>query len=332
MALRVAINGFGRVGKAVFKIMHDKKDIEVVAINNLAPADMTAHLLKYDSIYGVWNHDVSSYEGGLIVDGKKYPIVGEKEPSKLPWKKLNVDIVIESTGKFTKHDDAAAHLHAGAKRVIISAPAKGGDIQTIVMGVNDNVLKDQDIVSNASCTTNCIAPVMAIIHKKFGIKKAAMTTVHAYTADQNLVDGSHKKDLRRARAAAMNIVPTSTGAASAMGEVVPDLAGIFDGIALRVPVPVVSLSDFTIVTKKPVTVEGVNAAFVAAKDTPQFKDVLDATDAPIVSSDIIGNPHASIVDLALTKVIDGDLLKVVSWYDNEWGYSCALVRLCERMA
>jgi len=327
--MKVAINGFGRVGKAFFKIALEEDNIEIVAINNLAPPEMSAHLIKYDTVYSIWDHDVSNYEKGLIVDGKKYPIIGERDPKKHPWKELDVDIVIESTGRFTKRETAKAHLDAGAKHVIISAPAKGGGVGMFVMGVNEEGAKDQDITSNASCTTNCIAPVMAIIESNFGIQKASMTTIHSYTADQNLVDGSHKKDLRRARAAAQNIVPTTTGAAAATGEVLPAVEGIFDGFAIRVPTPVVSLSDFTILLKKETTVEEVNKVIVKASKTDRLKDVLEATDLPLVSSDIIGNTHASVVDLGLTKVIAGDLLKVVSWYDNEWGYTSSLIRFCK---
>ncbi|MFA5135163.1 MAG: type I glyceraldehyde-3-phosphate dehydrogenase [Patescibacteria group bacterium] len=328
MAIRLAINGFGRIGKSAFRIALDDKDIEVVAINNLAPAEMSAHLLKYDTVYGTWDHDVSHYEGGIIVDGKKYPIIGERDPEKLPWKKYDVDVVIESTGLFLTKETASAHLRAGAKRVVISAPAKDG-IDMFVMGVNDDKLADQEIISNASCTTNCIAPVIKVLQEEFGIKKASMTTVHSYTADQNLVDGSHKKDLRRARAAAENIVPTTTGAAKATSKVVPEVAGIFDGIAFRVPTPSASLSDFTLLMAKQVTVEAVNEAFKKAAASERYKGVLAVTDEPLVSSDIVGNTNASIVDLGLTKVIDGDLLKVVAWYDNEWGYSCTLVRICK---
>ncbi len=329
MALRLAINGFGRVGKSAFKIALETDGIEVVAINNLAPPAMSAHLVKHDTVYGAWDHDVSSYDKGIIVDGKKYPIIGEREPSKLPWKELDVDVVIESTGRFRKKEEVQAHLDAGAKRVVISAPAKGGGVDTFVMGVNDDKLGDEEIVSNASCTTNCIAPVINVLQKEFGVKKALMTTIHAYTGDQNLVDGSHKGDMRRARAAALNIIPTSTGAATAAAKVIPAIEGKFDGFALRVPTPTGSMSDFSIVLEKNVTVKEVNDALTKASETDQYKDVMMVTDEPLVSSDIVGNTHASIVDLELTKVVDGDLVKVVSWYDNEWGYSTALIKLCQ---
>lgn len=328
MSLKLAINGFGRIGRAAFKIALTKPDVDVVAINDLTDTATLAHLLQYDTVYGKYDKLVKSSEKALIVDGKEYPVLAEKEPAKLPWKEYGVDVVIESTGRFVKRELASAHLDAGAKRVVISAPAKGGGVDTFVIGVNDATLKDQRIISNASCTTNCIAPVIEIINRTFGIKKAMMTTVHSYTADQNLVDGPHK-DLRRARAAAANIVPTSTGAAIATGETVPEVKGKFDGLSIRVPTPVVSISDITMVVSRPVTKEEVNAAFTAAKDEKRYQGVLDVTDEKLVSSDFIGNTHASIVDLSLTNVVDGDLLKVVAWYDNEWGYSNTLVRICQ---
>lgn len=326
MALRLAINGFGRIGRAAFKVALEKKDIEIVALNDLTDNETLAHLLKYDSVYGIYPHQVSYSDEDITVDGKKYRVLSEKDPSLLPWKELGVDVVIESTGHFRSKEKAQAHVDAGAKRVIISAPPKGGDVDTFVLSVNDELLKDQPIISNASCTTNCIAPPVRVLHSAFGIKKAMMTTIHSYTADQNLVDGPHK-DLRRARAAAMNIVPTSTGAAIATTETVPDLKGKFDGMAVRVPTPVGSLSDLTMVMEKSVTVDEVNSAFKQAAADSRYKDILMVTDDPIVSSDIVGNPHASIVDLGLTKVVDGDLVKVVAWYDNEWGYSHTLVQL-----
>ncbi|MFA5051621.1 MAG: type I glyceraldehyde-3-phosphate dehydrogenase [Patescibacteria group bacterium] len=328
MSIKLAINGFGRIGRAAFKIALTKPGIEVVAINDLTDTATLAHLLQYDTVYEKFGKLVKSTEKAIVVDGKEYPVLAEKEPAKLPWKEYGVDVVIESTGRFVKKELASAHLEAGAKRVVISAPAKGGGVDTFVLGVNDSQLKDQEIISNASCTTNCIAPVIEIVNRVFGIKKAMMTTVHSYTADQNLVDGPHK-DLRRARAAAANIVPTSTGAAIATGETVPAVKGKFDGLSIRVPTPVVSLSDITMVVSRPVTKEEVNAAFIAAKEEKRYKEVLDVTQEKLVSSDFIGNPHASIVDLSLTNVVDGDLLKVVAWYDNEWGYSNTLVRICQ---
>ncbi|MFH1207556.1 MAG: type I glyceraldehyde-3-phosphate dehydrogenase [Patescibacteria group bacterium] len=328
MTTKLAINGFGRIGRAAFKIALTKPDVEVAAINDLTDTATLAHLLQYDTVYGKYEKLVKSNGKSLVIDGKEYPVLAEKEPNKLPWKDLKIDVVIESTGRFVKQEQAASHLAAGAQRVVISAPAKGGGVDTFVLGVNDAKLKGQKIISNASCTTNCIAPVIEIVNRSFGIKKAMMTTIHSYTADQNLVDGPHK-DLRRARAAAANIVPTSTGAAIATGETVPEVKGKFDGISIRVPTPIVSLSDITMVVGKPVTIDAVNAAFKAAKDEPRYQGVLDVTEEELVSSDFIGNSHASIVDLSLTNVVDGDLLKVVAWYDNEWGYSNTLVRICQ---
>lgn len=327
MALKLAINGFGRIGRAAFKIALEHGGIDVVALNDLTDTKTLAHLLRYDTVYGKYAPEVTAKERSLVVAGKEYPVFAEKDPSKLPWRDLQVDVVIESTGHFVTKEKASAHLAAGAKHVVISAPAKGGDVDTFVMGVNQEKLKDQQIVSNASCTTNCIAPVAEVLHRSFGIAKAMMTTIHSYTADQNLVDGPHK-DLRRARAAAQNIVPTTTGAAIATAETIPALKGVFDGLAVRVPTAVGSLADFSILMKKPVTVDEINAAFREAAESKRYKGVLEVTDEPIVSSDIIGNPHASIVDLSLTKVIDGDFVKVIAWYDNEWGYSNTLVRLC----
>lgn len=330
MPIRLAINGFGRIGRAAFKIALTKTDLTVVGLNDLTDTKTLAHLLKYDTVYGTFGHSVSATANSLVVDGASFPVSAEKEPAKLPWKDLNVDVVIESTGRFVTKEQASLHLDAGAKRVVISAPAKGGGVETFVMGVNNSELKNQKVISNASCTTNCIAPIMAILQEKFGIKKAAMTTIHSYTADQNLVDGPHK-DLRRARAAAQNIVPTTTGAAIATTETIPELRGLFDGLSIRVPTPVVSISDMTVLLAKRATIDEVNQAFHEAKGSPRYQDVLDVTDQPLVSSDFIGNPHATIVDLSLTNVIDGDLVKVIAWYDNEWGYSEALVRICQEI-
>jgi len=330
MSLRIAINGFGRIGRAALKVALTKKDIKIVALNDLTDNKTLAHLLQYDTVYGKFDKKVSYNDNSIIVDGQEYPVLSEKEPAKLPWSDLKIDIVIESTGRFRTEEEASAHIIAGAKWVIISAPAKGGNVQTFVMGVNNNQVKDQKIISNASCTTNCIAPVAAILHGKFGVKKASMTTIHSYTADQNIVDGPHK-DLRRARAAAQNIIPTTTGAAAATTETIPELAGLFDGLAIRVPTPIVSLSDLTILLKKKVTVEDINNAFKQAVKKPLYMGVVEVTEEPLVSSDLIGNPHTSIVDLSLTKVIDGDLVKVIAWYDNEWGYANALVKMCQEI-
>ncbi|MBU2566207.1 type I glyceraldehyde-3-phosphate dehydrogenase [Patescibacteria group bacterium] len=324
---RIAINGFGRIGRNVFKAGIEKAGFNVVAINDLTDTETLAHLLKHDTSYGEYSKKVSHTKDSLIVGKNKIPVYSEKDPSKLPWKKLKVDIVLECTGFFRTLEGASLHVQAGAKRVVISAPAKGGSVPTHVIGVNNSkISKKVEVLNNASCTTNCIAPVMAILQQAFGVKKAAMTTVHAYTADQNLQDGPHR-DLRRSRAAAQNIVPTTTGAAIATTEVVNGLAGKFDGLAIRVPVAVGSISDITAVLKKSVTVEQVNQAFIKASKSPLWKGVLMVTNEPLVSSDIVGNPHSSIVDLSLTKVIDKDLVKVFSWYDNEWGYSNRLAEI-----
>ncbi len=326
---RIAINGFGRIGRTVFKVGWEKKGFDVVAINDLTDAATLAYLLKHDTNYGTWNVDVSHTEDSLIVGGKTIKLLAQKDPAQLPWKDLGVDIVIESTGLFVTEEKASVHLAAGAKRVVISAPAKGGNVPTFVMSVNDDKLKSEKagIVSNASCTTNCVAPVSAIIEEAFGIEKAMMTTVHGYTASQALVD-SPKKDMREGRAAAENIVPTSTGAAIAVALTIPTLKGRFDGLSIRVPVPTVSLSDMTFLLKKNVTIDEVNAAILAAVKTPRFASIVGTTDEPLVSSDFIGDPHSATVDLSLTNVVDGNLVKVVAWYDNEWGYSHSLVELC----
>ncbi|MDD4412361.1 MAG: type I glyceraldehyde-3-phosphate dehydrogenase [Patescibacteria group bacterium] len=327
--MNVAINGFGRIGRSTFKALLNKPGIKVVAINDLTDTATLANLLKFDSCYGKYEREVKAVKDGLIVGGVKYPVSAIKDPQMLPWKALKVDVVIESTGIFTARDKATAHLTAGAKKVIITAPAKGGDVKTFVIGVNEDKLsKKEDIISMASCTTNCLAPVTEVIKNTFGIKKALMSTVHAYTADQNLVDGPHK-DLRRGRSAAMNIVPTTTGAAIAVTETLPELKGKFDGMAIRVPVPTGSLSDMTFVLNKKVTAEEVNNALIKASKTSRLKGILTTTTDPIVSIDIVGNPASAIVDLGLTKVVDGDFVKVIAWYDNEWGYSNRLADLCE---
>ncbi|MEX0621873.1 MAG: type I glyceraldehyde-3-phosphate dehydrogenase [Candidatus Woykebacteria bacterium] len=325
--LKVAINGFGRIGRSAFKVAldHHKNEVVIVGINDLTDAATLAHLLKYDTAYGVYDKKVSSSGNNIEVGSKKYQIFSEKEPANLPWRELGVDVVIESTGFFTNKEGSMGHIKVGAKRVVISAPAKGGDIGTYLIGVNAE--KDdgsEQIINNASCTTNCIAPVAAVMHAKFGVAKALMTTVHSYTADQNLQDGPHK-DLRRARAAAENIVPTTTGAAIATTEAIPELKGLFDGAAIRVPTPVGSISDFTFLLKKKVTTEEVNKAFEEASANPVYKGVLAVTEEPLVSSDIVGRTESSIVDLSLTQVVDGDLVKVFAWYDNEIGYSHRLI-------
>ncbi len=326
---RIAINGFGRIGRTVLKVGWDNPAFDVVAINDLTDAATLAYLLKHDTNYGIWNVDVKADGDALIVGGKRIPILAEKDPTKLPWKDQKIDVVIESTGLFTTEDKALAHITAGAKRVVISAPAKGGNVPTFVMGVNEDMLKAEKakIISNASCTTNSVAPITRVIEDAFGIDKAMMTTVHGYTASQALIDAP-KKDIREGRAAAENIIPTSTGAAVAVTLTIPELKNKFDGMAIRVPVPTVSLSDMTFVLKREVTVEEVNEALVTASKTPRLKGILSVTKEPLVSSDFIGDPHSTIVDLELTNVVGGNLVKVVAWYDNEWGYSHSLVELC----
>jgi len=327
----IAINGFGRIGRNVFKAGLGKEGFNVVAVNDLTDTKTLAHLLSHDTVFHAFDHPVKSDEKHIIVDGKKIAVYAEKDPAMLPWKKLKIDVVLECTGRFTNLEAASAHIKAGAKRVVISAPAKGG-VPTYVIGVNEKGAGATDLViNNASCTTNCIAPVAAVIHETFGIKKALMSTVHAYTAEQNLVDGPppglKSGDLRRARAAAENIIPTTTGAAIATTEVIPDLKDRFDGMAIRVPIIDGSLTDFTFLLKKKTTVEGINAAFKKAAASPRFKGILIASEEPLVSSDIIGTSASAIVDLGLTKVIDGDFVKVIAWYDNEWGYSHRLAEM-----
>lgn len=328
--VNVAINGFGRIGRNAFKIAFERSDISIVAINDLTDTKTLAHLLKYDSSYGVYQHDVDFNETGIIVNGKHITVLAEREPANLPWREHDVDVVIESTGFFTDPAKARAHIdQAGAKRVIISAPAKGEGSDTIILGVNEERIHDEsasEVLNNGSCTTNCITPVMAVLEKNFGIEKAMMTTVHSYTADQRLQDAPHK-DLRRARAAAENIVPTSTGASIAAAQALPALEGVFGGLSLRVPTPVVSLSDFVVVTKRDVTVEEINTAFKTAAGQPFYQGILAVTEDELVSSDFKGNSHSAIVDLPLTAVVGGNLVKVVAWYDNEWGYSNRLVEL-----
>ncbi len=327
MKTRVAINGFGRIGRNAFKVAFERSDLEIVAINDLTDTKTLAHLLKYDSNYGTYQHEVDFDGKGIIVKGKHIDVLAEKDPGALPWKEHKVDVVIESTGFFVDPALAKAHITAGAKKVVLSAPAKGEGAATIVLGVNEDELeKGGDIISNASCTTNCITPVAAVIESNFGIEKAMMTTIHSYTASQKLQDAP-AKDLREARNAAENIVPTTTGASKAAGLALPALQGIFGGMSVRVPTPVVSLSDFVIITKKAVSVEEVNAAFKKAAKEPYYQGILDATEEELVSSDYIGNSHSAIVDLKLTAVVGGTMLKVVAWYDNEWGYSNRLVEV-----
>jgi len=324
---KIAINGFGRIGRNAFKVAFERSDLEIVAINDLTDTRTLAHLLQYDSNYGIYERSVGFDETSLILGQKSIKVLAEKDPAKLPWKKLEIDIVIESTGLFVDPAKAKAHIDAGAKKVVISAPAKGDGANTVVLGVNEDILDESgSIISNASCTTNCITPVAAVIERAFGIEKAMMTTVHSYTASQRLQDAP-AKDLREARGAAENIVPTTTGASIAAAKALPALEGIFGGLSIRVPTPVVSLSDFVIITKRYVTVEEVNNVFRKAAKEPYYQGILDVTEEELVSSDFIGNSHSAIVDLKLTAVIGGNMLKVVAWYDNEWGYSNRLVEV-----
>ncbi len=327
MKTKVAINGFGRIGRNTFKIAFERSDLEIVAINDLTDTKTLAYLLKHDSTYGTYSHQVEFDETNIIVDGKKIPISAEKDPTKLPWKQLEVDVVIESTGRFTQKEDAGQHLTAGAKKVVISAPTKSADVDTLVLGANEEKLDQAgDIVSNASCTTNSVAAVMAIMEESFGVEKAMLTTVHSYTASQVLQDAP-AKDLREARAAAENIVPTTTGAAIAVTLALPQLKDKFDGLSIRVPSPVVSLSDITLVLKRETTKEEINQVFKDAVKEAYFQGILDVSEEPLVSKDYVGNSHSGIIDLLLTNVVGGNLVKVVVWYDNEWGYSNRLVEM-----
>ena len=331
MPVKVAINGFGRIGRSAFKVAIEfhPNDLEIVAINDLTEPKVLAHLLKYDTAYGAWDKEISADDKSIIIDGKSYPVIAEKDPTKLPWKDLGVDVVIESTGRFTDEEGMKQHLIAGAHKVVLSAPAKGGNVGTFLIGVNHDKYSGENLLNNASCTTNCIAPVAAIIHGKFGIQKALMTTIHSVTAEQNLVDGpppgGKSNDLRRARAAYANIIPTTTGAAIATTEAIPELKGLFDGMSLRVPTIVGSISDFTFLLSKKTTVEEVNATFKEAVSNSRWAGVVAWSEEPLVSSDIIGRSESCIVDLSLTQLVDGDLLKVFAWYDNEWGYSNRLI-------
>ncbi len=323
MAVKVGINGFGRIGRNFFRVCASVKDIEIVAVNDLTDAKTLAHLLKYDSVHGVFSGDVKSGEGSISVNGKEVRVLAERDPEKLPWKELGVDFVLESTGMFTGRDAAGKHLKAGAGWVIISAPAKEPDA-TVCMGVNEEALDPakHKIISNASCTTNCLAPMAKVLHTEFGIQKGFMTTIHSYTNDQRILDLPHK-DLRRARAAALNMIPTTTGAARAVGLVLPELNGKLDGMAIRVPTPNVSVVDLVAELGREATAEQINGAFKSAAEGP-MKGILMYTEEPVVSTDFNGNPHSSIVDASVTKVIGGKMAKVLSWYDNEWGYSTRL--------
>ena len=331
MSVHVAINGFGRIGRALLRSAHERAaDIQIVAVNDVADAATLAALLRHDSVYGRFPGSVEEADGALIVDGDEIRVLAEPDPAKLPWGELGVDVVMESTGRFRTRAAAAQHLAAGAQKVIISAPAKGDEPAdaTVVLGVNFDETYDpaaHHVITNASCTTNCLAPVAKVLHETVGIRHGLMTTIHAYTADQNLQDGPHK-DPRRARAAAINIVPTTTGAAKAVSRVLPQLAGKLDGYAMRVPVPTGSATDLTFTAARPVSVEAVNAVMRRAAESPRWQGLMSYTEDPVVSADIAGDPHISIFDAGMTKVI-GDLVKVVAWYDNEWGYAHSLVEI-----
>ncbi len=324
---KIAINGFGRIGRIFFRHAFGHPDIDIVAINDLGALKNMAYLLKYDTVYGPYDKTVEVRDNALIVNGKKIKMIQEKNPSLLPWKEMDVEVVVESTGIFESHEKAAPHLAAGAKRVVITAPAKDEITPTSTPNVGEEFLKLDKITSNASCTTNAATPIMAVMSKNPGIKKAVLNTIHAYTASQGIVDGPDKKDdFRRARAASQNIIPSTTGAAIAATKVLPSLKGKFDGISLRVPVVCGSVMDFTFIASRPTSVEEVNSIFKKAAAEKQWQGILAVTEEPLVSSDILKNPHGSIVDLLMTKVIDGDLVKVLAWYDNEWGYASMLLR------
>jgi glyceraldehyde 3-phosphate dehydrogenase len=335
MSRKIAINGFGRIGRCIVRALNERgiKDVEVVAINDLTDAKTLAHLHNYDSVHGRATHRATAHEGSLEIDGKHIKIIAEKDPAKLPWKELGVDVVLECTGLFTDKEKAAAHITAGAKKVIISAPAKNHDL-TIVLGVNTEQYDASmhHIISCGSCTTNCLAPVAKVLHDTFGVKRALMTTVHSYTNDQAVLDIPHRKgDLRRARAAAVNMIPSSTGAAKALAEVIPALKGRFDGQAIRVPTMDVSVVDLTFETEKPLTKETLHAAMKAASEGP-MKGILGYTEEPLVSSDFIGDPRSSIFDATVTQVMGNDLAKIMSWYDNEWGFSNRMIELAQLVA
>jgi len=330
MKTRIAINGYGRIGRTAFKIAFRRSDVEIVGINDLSDTKTLAHLLKHDSTYHNygWYKTIEATEKEIVVDGVSIPVFNEKDPSKLPWRKLGVDIVIESTGFFTEAKKARAHIKAGAKKVIISAPCKGGDAKTIILGVNDNELKNSDlIISNGSCTTNCVAPVLKILEDSIGVKKSMMTTVHSYTNSQELQDAPNKS-LREARSAAENIIPTVTGSSKSVGDAMPETSSKFDGLSIRVPTPVVSIIDLTAISKKKTSVEEINSIFENASKEARWQGIVSATKDELVSSDYIGNSHSAIIDLGLSNVVDGDMIKIVAWYDNEWGYSNRLIELC----
>ena len=325
--IKVAINGFGRIGRNALKILLERHDAQVVAINDLTDAATLAHLLKHDSSYGEYDKKISATENSILINSREIQVFSETEPENLPWKKLDIDVVIESTGRFTKPEDAAKHLTAGAKKVVISAPPKGEGIKTVVLGVNEDVVTKTDkIISNASCTTNCIAPIMKVLEDNFGVEKAMMTTVHSYTASQRILDAP-AKDLRESRSAAENIVPTTTGASKAAALTIPTLKGKFNGLSVRVPTPVVSLADITAVIKRDTTKEELQKFFKKVAKEPYYEGIIGVIEEELVSSDFIGNPNSCIVDLPLIDVVCGNMIKIVAWYDNEWGYSNRLVEL-----
>jgi len=332
MTTKIGINGFGRIGRNVFRACYKDPDIEIVAVNDITDDDTLAHLLKYDSVLGILDSDVKAEDGHIVVDNKKIKVFSERDPGNLPWKDHDISIVIESTGLFNKRPDASKHIkNGGARKVIISAPAVDPDV-TLVLGVNEEAYdpENHNIISNASCTTNCLAPPTKVLHEEFGIQKAFMTTIHAYTGDQRILDSPHK-DLRRARAAAVSQIPTTTGAAKAVGLVMPELKGKIDGVAIRVPTPNVSVVDLVALVGKNTTAEEVNGVLKAAAEG-KLKGILDYTEVPLVSVDYMANPHSSIVDGLFTRVVEGNLIKLFSWYDNEWGYSCRLVDLVKYIA
>ncbi|OGI68380.1 type I glyceraldehyde-3-phosphate dehydrogenase [Candidatus Nomurabacteria bacterium RIFCSPHIGHO2_01_FULL_42_15] len=327
--IKVGINGFGRIGRAFLKVAWDRPEIEIVAVNDLGSVENMAYLLKYDTVYREWKHDIKAEGQEIIIDNKKVKVLAEKEPNKLPWKDLGVDVVVESTGLFVTYDKAKAHLDAGAKKVVISAPAKEGEVpvkgETILLGVNEDKFGTCDITSNASCTTNAASPLIAILDEVLGIEKALLNTVHGYTASQSIVDGPNKKDFREGRAAAQNIVPSSTGAAIAVTKAFTKLSGLFDGISMRVPVPAGSIVDITFISKKPTTAEEVNNILKKASKDKRWEGIFNVTEEDLVSSDILESPYGSIADLKLTRVVGGNLIKVMGWYDNEMGYTHTLV-------
>jgi len=335
MAIRCAINGFGRIGRLVLRAGFDDEDFEFVAINDITDAKTLAYLVKYDSVHGIWGKDVSAGDGFITAGGKQIKVFSERDPAKLPWKELGIDVVVEATGKFRTPDDARKHIEAGARKVLLSAPWKGksDDVLSIVMGVNDGIYNPakHNMVSTASCTTNCLAPVCKVLNDNWGIVKGQMTTVHAYTNDQKILDLPHS-DLRRARAAAVSIIPTSTGAAKAIGLVIPELDGVLSAIAMRVPTADGSVVDLNVEVEKPTTAEEINAAFKKASETAPLKGYLEYATDPLVSIDIVGNPHSSIFDSGMTSVSGGNLIKVIAWYDNEWGYSNRMIDMMNLIA